>query len=75
MSSARTQCPECDGSNVLDLADLLYSSGVDYFRCRACGCWWMVPKGAEEPATRIVLGNPKSLLNANQADILDADAG
>jgi hypothetical protein len=62
MSSARTTCPECDGDgpNVVDLADLLYSPRVDYFKCRACGCWWMVPKDADEPATRIVLGNPNA---------------
>jgi len=23
-------------------------------------CWWMVPKGSDEPVTRIVLGNPES---------------
>jgi hypothetical protein len=57
MSSARTQCPECGGSAVVDLQDLLYSQRVDFFRCRSCLCWWMVPKGEDEPATRIVLGN------------------
>jgi hypothetical protein len=58
MSSARTTCPECGGKgpNVVDLADLLYSPRVDYFRCRACGCWWMVPKDADEPAKRICSG-------------------
>jgi hypothetical protein len=67
MGSARTECPECDGSNVADLRDLLHSPRVDYFRCRTCGCWWMVPKYAEEPATRIVLGNPNSAVNAKKA--------
>ena len=67
MGSARTACPECDGLNVVDLADLLYSARVDYFRCRSCGCWWMVPKGANEPATRVVLGNPTFLVNQKQA--------
>ena len=69
MPSARTTCPECDceGAAVIDLADLLYSPRVDYFRCRACGCWWMVPKHANEPATRIVLGNPNSSANAKHA--------
>jgi Pyruvate/2-oxoacid:ferredoxin oxidoreductase delta subunit len=69
MSSARTTCPECDryGPNVVDLADLLYSPRVDYFRCRACGCWWMVPKNADEPATRIVLGNPNASVIVKQA--------
>jgi hypothetical protein len=67
MGSARTQCPECDGLNVVDLGDLLYSPRVDYFRCRGCGCWWMVPKHAEEPATRIILGNPNATVNARKA--------
>jgi hypothetical protein len=58
MSSARTQCPECYGPDVVDLADLLYSPRVDYFRCPACKCWWMVPKHADMPATRIVFGDP-----------------
>src|SRR5262245_30236368 len=57
---ARTECPDCGGANVLDLADILYSPRVDYFRCRTCNCWWMVPKHADEPATRIVLGTPGS---------------
>jgi hypothetical protein len=67
MSSARTTCPECNGGgpNVVDLADLLYSPRFDYFRCRACGCWWMVPKDADEPATRIVLGNPLTVKQAS----------
>jgi hypothetical protein len=58
MASARTECPECRGHSIVDLADLLYAPRVDYFRCRECFCWWMVPKNADEPATRIVLGNP-----------------
>ena len=58
MTSARTQCPECDGFGVVDLQDILWSRTVDYFRCRACLCWWMVPKGQDEPATRIILGHP-----------------
>ena len=60
MASARIICPECDASSVVDLQDILYSSRVDFFRCRACLCWWMVPKGADEPATRIVLGETAS---------------
>ena len=67
MGSARTLCPECDAPDVVDLADLLYSASADYFRCRSCGCWWMVPKGANEPATRIILGNPNSTVNAKRA--------
>jgi hypothetical protein len=57
MPSGRTTCPDCGGSPVVDLADLLYSPRADYFRCRACGCWWLIPKGADEPATRIIFGN------------------
>jgi hypothetical protein len=65
MFSARTSCPECNRGPVVDLADLLYSPRVNYFRCRACGCWWMVPKEANEPATksRILLGNPNAPVN------------
>ena len=58
MDSARAQCPDCGGvgSTVVDLGDLLYSPRVDYFRCVRCLCWWMVPKHADGPATRIVFG-------------------
>ena len=59
MAKARTRCPECNGVDVVDLADILYSPRVEFFRCRACVCWWMVPKGEDGPATRIVLGDPK----------------
>jgi hypothetical protein len=58
MLSARTTCPLCHGLHVVDLADLLYSTRVDYFRCHACACWWSVPKGADEPATLGVLSDP-----------------
>jgi hypothetical protein len=66
MSSARTLCPECTRGTVVDLADLLYSPRVHYFRCRACGCWWMVPKDASEQPTRIVLGNPNGSVSTKQ---------
>ena len=46
MPTARTHCPDCGEPDVMDLAKLLYSPRVDYFRCRACGCWWFVPKDA-----------------------------
>jgi len=59
MASARTRCPECDSVDVVDLADIVYSSRVDFLRCRACVCWWMVPKGKDGPATRVVFGDPK----------------
>ena len=54
MPSARTQCPQCNSPGVVDLADLLYSARVDYFRCHACSGWWSVPKGADGPATRVL---------------------
>ena len=57
MLSVRTTCPQCHGLHVVDLADLLYSPRVDYFRCCACSCWWSVPKGADEPATLGVLSD------------------
>ena len=57
MPSARKLCPECYGPNVVDLADLLYSPGFDYFRCRGCGCWWKVSKDAAGPAKPIIIGN------------------
>ena len=62
MGSARTQCPEChgDGSNVVDLEELFFSPRVDFFRCRACLCWWMVPKGKDGPATRVIMGGGKA---------------
>jgi len=60
MPSARTQCPQCNSPGVVDLADLLYSARVDYFRCHACSGWWSVPKGADGPATRGVLSDPNA---------------
>jgi hypothetical protein len=68
MNSARSQCPECDGHDVVDLSDVLWSRHVDFFRCRACFCWWMVPKDQDEPATRVILGNPNTATKVqNQA--------
>ena len=66
MTSARNECPECGGSTVIDLQDILYSSRVDFFRCPLCLCWWMVPKGEDEPATRVVLGNPTAAAVASK---------
>ena len=57
MGSARTHCPDCESKAIVDLADLLFSPRVDYFRCPECMCWWFVPKHANQPATRIILGN------------------
>ena len=69
MPSARTECPDCKGAlqNVVDLAEILYSPRVDYFRCRACGCWWMVPKGEDGPATRAIFGNKDAAALVNRA--------
>jgi hypothetical protein len=50
MSSAPTQCLDCGGSAVVDLQDLLYSPRVDFYRCRSCLCWWMVPKDDDRHA-------------------------
>ena len=57
MALARTRCPECESVKVVDLADILYSPRVDFFRCATCLCWWMLPKNANEPVTRMILGN------------------
>ena len=54
-SFARTHCPDCDAP-AIDLANLLHSPRVDYFRCNECGCWWFLPKGQDGPATRGVFG-------------------
>ena len=67
MLSARKQCPECHDPAVVDLQDLLYSPRVDYFRCRSCGCWWLVPKGDDGPATRATFGNKEISAHANKA--------
>jgi len=68
MGSARTVCPQCDSeSGVVDLTDLLYSPRMDYFRCRSCGCWWMVPKEEDDAATRIIFGNVSSSANIKKA--------
>ena len=67
MPSARTRCPECHGPAVVDLAALLYSPRVDYFLCRECGCWWLVPKGADGPATRAVFGNEDAAAESKKA--------
>ena len=50
--SARTHCPDCHAPDVVDLASILYSTRVDFFQCRTCGCLWNVPKGADGPASR-----------------------
>jgi len=58
MFSARTTCPECESPTAVDLADLLHSPYVDFFRCRACRFWWMLPKGKDGPATRVIFDEP-----------------
>ena len=61
MGTARTHCPDCESQAIVDLADVLSSPRVDYFRCSNCWCWWFVPKGEDEPATRAVFGNLKDV--------------
>jgi hypothetical protein len=52
----------------VDLADILYSPTVDYFRCEGCGCWWTVPKGVDDPGMLTVYGNPNSSAISNSPD-------
>ena len=61
--SQRVECPYCRGHNVVNLDDLLRSPRSDFFRCCVCLSWWMVPKGTDEPVTRIVLRNHSSSVN------------
>jgi CheY-like chemotaxis protein len=67
MGTARTYCPDCESRAIVDLADILPSPRVDYFRCCDCLCWWFVPKGADEPATRAVFGNLNASAVKNKA--------
>ena len=59
MTSARTQCPECEGQQVAALADLLYAPKADFFRCIDCGSLWHVEKGKNGPASQVLLGPNK----------------
>ena len=61
MASARTQCPDCSGPDVVDLYAILYSPRVDFFQCRMCGGLWTVPKNADGPATRAILDDHDSV--------------
>lgn len=63
MASPRTQCPECSHADALALDDILSSSTHDYFRCKQCGTWWIVPKGQERPAT--IIGKSPGDVNRN----------
>jgi len=49
-------CPDCESTDIIDRGDELYSRPADFFRCRACNCYWMLPKHADEPATHVILG-------------------
>ena len=60
MASARTECPECSSLDVVDLRDLLFSRTVNFFRCRPCGCWWIVSKQGGKRATRTIVGHPNA---------------
>lgn len=67
-ASARTHCPQCRATEVVDLRDVLHSPRAEYFRCRVCDCWWLVPVGKNGPATRLVFGEPNAAkLNDNKA--------
>ena len=57
MASARTECPECGKSTVIDLVPLIVSTSDDYFRCSSCFGWWRLPKGEDDPVTLVVPGN------------------
>ena len=67
MGTARTHCPDCESRAIVDLADILPSPRVDYFRCCDCLCWWFVPKGVDEPATRAVFGSLDASAVKNKA--------
>ena len=58
MPSARTHCPKCTHSGVIGLDDILSSASHDYFRCKHCGAWWIVPKGQDDPPTLIGMSPP-----------------
>src|SRR4029450_7929359 len=66
LGSARPHCPQCGASDTTDLDGRLHSERVDYFRCRVCDCWWMVPKGQDGPATRIVFAKPGTSGNSKK---------
>ena len=67
MGTARTHCPDCESQAIVDLAGILSSPRVDYFRCCDCLCWWFVPKGEDEPVTRAVFGNLNASALKNKA--------
>ena len=67
-ASARSKCQECHATDVMSLADVLSSDRIDYFRCRACDCWWMVPKGKDGPATRAMFGHPDDASSFREND-------
>jgi hypothetical protein len=66
VGSARTHCPQCHAADTVDLDGRLHSDKVEYFRCRVCDCWWMVPRGQDGPATRIVFGKPVTSKNSKK---------
>ena len=67
MFSARATCPECKSPTAVEIADLLNSPLVDFFRCSTCFNWWMVPKGKDGPATRVIFGDPDWTANVHKA--------
>ena len=56
MPTARTHCPECGGQALIELRDLSFAPGVDFFGCKRCRHLWHVDKGAEGPAGYTLLG-------------------
>ena len=68
MAFARTECPQCSSLDVVDLRDLLFSRTANFFRCRSCGCWWVVSKDDRNPATRTIVGNPNAVVTNDGGD-------
>jgi len=60
------RCPDSNGP-ATDLAEVLHSPRVEYFRCHACGCLWFVPKGEDGPVTRAVFGDANTSAIKNKA--------
>jgi hypothetical protein len=56
--SARTQCPGCEGGDVVPLDGILFSLSFDYFRCGDCKLFWQVPKAEDGPASSILSDEP-----------------
>src|SRR4029450_8670745 len=53
--TARTHCPKCRRSSVVDANHFLFSRTVDFLRCTVCGFVWHVPKAKDGPAGQELL--------------------